>query len=364
MTAAFSTTLPPEKLSFFNDPQTGLRAIIVVHSTALGPAAGGTRFWPYDDRESATRDALRLAAGMTYKNALAGLPFGGGKAVIMRPSDEFDRTALFAAYGRAVDSLGGSYLTAEDVGTTVSDMQAVRTMTRHVAGLPSDGAAAGGDPSPWTALGIFLSMQHAVERILGTTLEGRTVAIQGVGNVGMGLARLLHEAGAKLIVADGAMTRTEKCTELFGAQVVAPEALLSVEADVLAPCALGAVLNEASIARFNTKIICGGANNQLATPQDAKRLAERGILYAPDYLVNAGGIINVVAENLQESAAAVEMRVRKIPERLAQIFDVSERSGLSPAVVADDMARAIVADAGIRVPTVAAAPLDESQHAA
>jgi leucine dehydrogenase len=343
--AVVSSITPPEKVSFFEDPATGLEAIVVLHSTALGPAAGGCRFWSYADRNHATTDAMRLAAGMTYKNALAGLPFGGGKAVIVRPEGAFDRSALFNAFGKAVDSLGGAYITAEDVGTLVSDMQTVRAVTRHVAGLPSEGSSAGGDPSPWTALGVFLSMRHAVERRLGGRLAGKTVAVQGVGNVGMELCHLLHQDGANLVVADGAPERAAKAAHLYGAIVVGPDELLCCDADVVAPCALGAILDEGSIAGLKAKVVCGGANNQLAMPEDGRRLSARGILYAPDYLVNAGGIINVVAEHMNETTAAVDERVRRIPERLAAVFDAAESSGEGPNFVADSMARAIVADA-------------------
>ncbi|SFT84139.1 Glu/Leu/Phe/Val dehydrogenase dimerization domain-containing protein [Mesorhizobium sp. YR577] len=342
-----------EKVSFFDDPATGLRAIIVIHSTALGPAAGGCRFWSYAQKDDAIADASRLAEGMTYKNALAGLPFGGGKAVIMRPEGEFDREALFKAFGKAVDSLGGNYITAEDVGTHVSDMQAVHSVTRHVAGLPSNGSHAGGDPSPWTALGVFLSLRHAVERRLGGKLAGRTVAVQGVGNVGMELCRLLHQDGAHLVVADGSAERAAKAAHLYGAVVVRPEDVLSADVDVVAPCALGAVLNERSIENLKAKVVCGAANNQLAVPEDGRRLAARGILYAPDYLVNAGGIINVVAEKMGEASAAVDERVCRIPERLAAVFDAAEASGEGPNFVADAMARTIVAEARPRARRVA-----------
>lgn len=343
--ASISNANSPEQIRFFEDAATGLQAVIVVHSTALGPAAGGCRFWTYAARSDAAADALRLAEGMTYKNALAGLPFGGGKAVIMRPENLQDRAALFKSFGAAVESLGGSYITAEDVGTTMADMLAIRSMTTHVAGLPAAGQSAGGDPSPWTALGVFLSMRHAVEHRLGGTLAGRTVAVQGVGNVGMGLCRLLHEAGANLIVADGSADRAEKAAQLFGAVVVSPDEVLFVDADVVAPCALGAILDERSIPKLAAKVVCGAANNQLATPEDGRRLAGRGILYAPDYLVNAGGIINVVAEHMGEPAAAVDERVRRIPERLKAVFDAAEAEGEASNFVADAMARAIVAEA-------------------
>jgi leucine dehydrogenase len=224
-------------------------------------------------------------------------------------------------------------------------MQAVRSVTRHVAGLPSEGKSAGGDPSPWTALGVFLSMRHAVERRLGGRLAGKTVAVQGVGNVGMELCHLLHQDGANLVVADGSPERAAKAALLYGAVVVAPDELLSADVDVVAPCALGAILDECTIAGLNAKVVCGGANNQLATPEDGRRLTARGILYAPDYLVNAGGIINVVAEHMGEATAAVDERVRRIPERLAAVFDVAEASVEAPNFVADQMARSIVADA-------------------
>jgi leucine dehydrogenase len=345
---AVSTLTQPEAIRSFIDSASGLEAVIVVHSTALGPAAGGCRYWSYPTRKYAMADALRLAEGMTNKNALAGLPFGGGKAVIMRPHGHVDRTALFQSFGEAVQGLGGAYITAEDVGTSMADMQAVRSKTRHVAGLPSEGANAGGDPSPWTALGVYLSMCHAVERRFGGSLAGRSVAIQGVGNVGMELGRLLHDAGAKLIVADASHERTAKAANLFGALVVGPDALLAADVDVVAPCALGAVLDQATIASLKAKIVCGGANNQLATPGDGRRLAARGILYAPDYLVNAGGIINVVAEHMGESTAAVDERVRRIPGRLAAVFDKAEAMAEGTNFVADAMAQAIVAEAGRR----------------
>ena len=352
MATIHTSSMQPEQVRFFEDPATGLNAVIVVHSTALGPAAGGCRFWAYAEKNDATADAMRLAEGMTYKNALAGLPFGGGKAVIMRPEGPFDRAALFASFGKAVESLRGAYITAEDVGTHMSDMQAVRSMTSHVAGLPASGESAGGDPSPWTALGVFLSMRHAVERRLGGTLAGRKVAVQGVGNVGMGLCRLLHEVGAEIIVADGSPERAEKAKALFGSAVVAPEAILAADVDVVAPCALGAILDGRSIPNLKARIVCGGANNQLATPEDGRRLASRGILYAPDYLVNAGGIINVVAEHMGETTAAVEERVRRIPERLAAVLDRTEATGEGSNFVADAMARRIVAEAG-RITSIA-----------
>jgi leucine dehydrogenase len=239
-------------------------------------------------------------------------------------------------------------VTAEDVGTTMADMQAVAGRTSHVAGLPAHGAGAGGDPSPWTALGVFLSLRHSVERRLGRPLAGLTVAVQGVGNVGMELCRLLNQAGARLVVADGSPERAAKAATRYGAWVVSPDTILSRDVDVLAPCALGGVLNARSIAAIRAKVICGAANNQLATSEDGRRLAARGILYAPDYLVNAGGIINVVAEHMGESTEAVIDRVRRIPERLAEVFEAAEMHAEGPNFIADAMARSIVAKAGRR----------------
>ena len=340
-----SGTTPHEKVSFFEDSATGLHAVIAIHSTALGPAAGGCRFWSYAHKSDAVADAMRLAEGMTYKNALAGLPFGGGKAVIMRPAGEIDRPALFKAFGNAVDSLGGAYVTAEDVGTQISDMQAVRTVTRHVAGLPSDGGSAGGDPSPWTALGVFLSMRHAVERRLGGRLAGKTVAVQGVGNVGMELCHLLHQDGANLVVADGSPS-AQRGPRTFTARSSSLPRNFSRR-----------TLTWWLLARWAPSLTSGrspgsGPRWSAAAPTTNSRrprtdasLTARGILYAPDYLVNAGGIINVVAEHMGEATAAVDERVRRIPERLAAVFDLAEASGEAPNFVADAMARTIVAGA-------------------
>lgn len=329
----------PETVHLLHDPASGLDGAIVLHSTRLGPAAGGCRLWSYPDRASLERDAMRLAEGMAYKNALADLPLGGGKAVLNLPQGEFDRERLFEAFGRAVAELDGRYVTAEDVGTTVADMQAVRRATPHVAGLESEQGEPGGDPSPWTALGVFLSMEEAVRRHLGRDLAGLTVAVQGLGNVGSRLCALLHQAGARLVVADPRSAVAAAMACRHEATVISLRGILEVPCDVFAPCALGAVLDRRSVARLQAKVVCGGANNVLATPEDGDRLAARGVLYAPDYVVNAGGIINVAAEYLGWSSAEAERRVRETGQRLVRVLDHADRLEMAPHRAADLLAR-------------------------
>lgn len=339
----------PEHLHVINDPQTGVTGIIAVHSTALGPAAGGCRLWHYESQADMIADAIRLARGMSYKNALAGLPFGGGKAVLQRPAGAFDRKAMFRVFGDAVAALNGSYVTAEDVGTTVSDMQAVRGRTRHVAGLDAGPdtvtGVAGGDPSPWTALGVFECMKAAAHHVLNLDLNGARVAVQGVGNVGAGLCRLLATAGAELVVADIDDARAEALALELGASCVGVDEILAVDADILAPCALGGILNEQSIPAIRARLVCGGANNQLATEADGEQLSRRGILYAPDYVVNAGGIINVSAEYLGETSQQVRARVGQIASRLLNILALADEEGVSPGIMADRLAQQMIAKA-------------------
>ncbi|MGI9224100.1 MAG: Glu/Leu/Phe/Val family dehydrogenase [Woeseiaceae bacterium] len=333
-----------ESVQFFHDPQSGLRTIIAVHSTALGPAAGGCRRWTYASDDIALTDVLRLSKGMTYKNAVAGLPFGGGKAVILASEQAPKTTQLFRAFGRAVQSLDGRYITAEDVGISVDDMRTVRRETEFVSGLPQEGDSAGGDPSPWTALGVFLGIKAAASARLDTnSLEGLRVAIQGVGHVGQYLCRMLHEAGAKLVIADVDNTSLRSVCESMPAELVSPQEILFSDVDVLAPCALGNVLNSETVPRIKAKIVAGAANNQLATPEDGTRMAELGILYAPDYVINAGGVISVAHEYLgQSSEQQVRAEVSKIPLRLRDIFDEAVARGLPTNALADDLARRIV----------------------
>lgn len=334
-----------ECLHVIDDVETGVTGIIAIHSTAIGPAAGGCRLWAYADRVDLVTDAVRLARGMSYKNALAGLPFGGGKAVLMRPAGAFDRPAVFRALGDAVAALQGTYVTAEDVGTTVADMRAVRERTRHVAGLDASVGMAGGDPSPWTAMGVFACMRAAAQDLLGLDLHGATVAVQGVGNVGSALARLLKHAGAKLVITDIDEARAAALAEELGATRVGIDDILAVDADILAPCALGGVLTATSISSLRARLVCGGANNQLATEADGQALAARGIVYAPDYVVNAGGIINVSAEYLGETSDQVHDRIAQMPARLLDIVRQATEAQLPPGLMADRLAQQMIATA-------------------
>ncbi len=333
-----------EALHFVTDAASGLRAIIAMHSTKLGPAAGGTRMWHYADDADALTDALRLSRGMSYKNAMAGLPLGGGKAVVLADANRTKTPEMLAAFGRAVERLGGHYVTAEDVGMSVADMIAIREQTRFVAGLPAEGGEVGGDPGPHTSLGVFLGIKAAVRHALGKdSLVGLHVALQGAGSVAGGVARLAAAEGARLSIADIDAPRAAALAAATGGSVVSTDAILSLEADVLSPCALGAILTEDSIAALNTPIVAGGANNQLATREDGERIAARGILYAPDYVINAGGIINVSTEYVGDGdASLVRQRIEAIPDRLDAIWAQSAASGLNPAEVADAMAQRLI----------------------
>ena len=329
---------------FCRDSGTGLSAIIAIHSTALGPAAGGTRQWAYPSDDDAIYDVLRLSQGMSYKNAMAGLPFGGGKAVIIAGDNFRPTEALYARFGEFVDTLNGDYITAEDVGMTPEIMQSIASRTRYVTGLPSSGGRAGGDPSPKTAHGVLCGIRAAVRFRLGRDdLAGLKVAVQGVGNVGYHLCRLLHEAGAILFVADMDAARVERAREAFGATPCALDEILYLDVDVVAPCALGAVLTADSIPKLKASIVAGGANNQLQTTGDGKRLADAGILYAPDYVINAGGIINVACEYSAEvDDAGVTALVEKIGPRLSAIFEEARELGQPTNAVADAQARRLI----------------------
>jgi leucine dehydrogenase len=335
-----------DSLHYVQDARSGLKAIIAIHSTALGPAAGGCRRWQYASDYDALTDALRLSRGMSYKNAVAELPFGGGKSVILASDDAPKTPELLRAFGRAVDALDGRYITAEDVGVSVEDMREVVQETDYVSGLPQAGDNAGGDPSPWTAMGVFLGIEAAARSKLGRdSLEGLRVAVQGVGNVGLHLCRLLSEAGACIVAADVNRQNLEQATGRFGAEEASPTDILSADIDVLAPCALGNILTSVTIPRLRTSIVAGAANNQLATEADGRRLAEHGILYAPDYVINAGGIISVAHEYLGGShEEQVRAEVRKIPERLTAIFDDAAATGSPTNIVADELARRLVTE--------------------
>ena len=333
-----------EEIHFVTDEKCGLKAIIAVHSTHLGPAAGGARFWHYARDEEALTDALRLSRGMSYKNAMAGLPLGGGKSVLLADADRTKTTDMLHAFGKAVDGLGGRYITAEDVGINVADMIEVARSTKFVAGLPNSGGDVGGDPGPHTSLGVFLGLKAAVKRALGKdNLNGLHIAMQGAGSVATGVALHACAEGAKLSIADVDQAKAQKLAAATNGTVVSPDEILGLEADVLSPNALGAILTEQSIAAFKVPVVAGGANNQLATPEDGERVHARGILYAPDYVINAGGIINVCTEYLGDGdASLVRQRIEGIPVRLEQIWAESQRSGRDPAAVADAMAQRLI----------------------
>lgn len=328
-----------ESVHLFDDPKTGMRAVIAIHSTHRGPAAGGTRFWHYADQQAALADALRLSRGMSYKNAMAGLPAGGGKAVILANSSRAKPRELLDCFARAVDSLGGRYITAQDVGMSEADMVTLSQSTQHVAGLPGEG----GDPGPYTARGVYLGVKAAAKRALGSEdVKGMHIAIQGVGSVGGGLARYLAADGAKLTLADVNEARASELAAELGAQAVSSNAIMAVEADIFSPCALGAILTEASVGDLKVKAVAGGANNQLATTEQGRQLADKGIVYAPDYVINAGGIINVLRHIDKADDAAINARIDAIPVRLHQVWDESEANGDTPAQVADRIAQALI----------------------
>lgn len=332
-----------QAVHFVQDEATGLRAIIAIHSTARGPAAGGCRLWQYENDEAALIDALRLSRGMSYKNAIARLPLGGGKAVILRNSRLPASAEMLEAFGRAVEGLGGQYITAEDVGITVDDMAHVARTTRYVSGL----RGLSGDPSPKTARGVFNGIRTSVRSALQRDdLEGLKVAVQGLGGVGYHLCAELHAAGAKLIVADLNAKQVERAQDEFSAEVAPVEQILFQRVDVLAPCALGGILNERSIPRLQTSIVAGGANNQLLHDEDGERLRQRGILYAPDYVINAGGIISVASTYLGTmDQREVADRISGIGQTLSSIFDEAKLQRMPTNRIADALARARLAEA-------------------
>ena len=330
-----------EGVHFFHDEPTNLKCLIAVHSTHRGPSAGGCRMWRYDGFESMATDALRLSQGMSYKNAMADLPLGGGKAVIWGNPRTDKSTALFEAFGRAVDALGGRYWTAEDVGVSPADMAAARTQSRYVAGL-NEGDAASGDPSPVTARGVFLGIKACLRQVFGDdSVEGRTVAVQGVGHVGAYLCDYLHEAGAKLVITDVNANALREVSDKTGAEAVEPDDIYSVEADVFSPNALGSVINPETLPRLKSRIIAGGANNQLSIPEMGEGLVSSGIVYAPDYVINGGGIINVAAEiSGRYEPEWINQKLSTLIDTLSGVLEEAKRTGRSTNSVADAIARA------------------------
>ncbi len=329
-----------ENISYINDAETGLHAIIAIHSTALGPGAGGCRMLPYKDTATALYDVLRLSRGMTYKNAIADLPLGGGKAVIIGNPDKEKTPELLEAFGRAVERLGGAYWTAEDMNIGMDDVAIMARETRFAAGLNS-GKIASGDPSPVTAKGVFEGIKVCAEHKFGNReLDGVRVAVQGIGNVGFSLCRMLHQAGAVLTVADTNEAALERARNEFQARIVKPNDIYSVESEIFSPCAGGAVINSSTIGSLRTQIVAGAANNQLESPCYGDMLAEKGILYAPDYVINGGGIINVATEILQISQPDwVDNKLKKLALTLKSILERAEVEERSTEQVADKIAQ-------------------------
>jgi len=325
-----------ERVVLGSDEAAGYRGIVVVHSTALGPAVGGTRYWSYKTEDDAVTDALRLARGMTYKNALAGLPFGGGKSIIMADDQARDREQLFRAHGRMVNSLAGKYITAEDVGTSPADMEYVLKETTYVGGLQGRS----GDPSPHTARGVFRAMQAAAKHRWGSDdLAGKTVAVQGCGHVGYFLAGELALVGAKLIVTDVDAAKVKRAADDHGASTVAPEEIYSAAADIFAPCALGGVLNDQTIPQLKATLVVGGANNQLLEPRHGDLLEQRGIVYAPDYAANAGGVINgCCREMLGWDVPKTLAKTDAIYDTLLKIFALAGQEKIPTYLAADRLA--------------------------
>ncbi|HVZ77330.1 MAG TPA: Glu/Leu/Phe/Val dehydrogenase [Gemmatimonadaceae bacterium] len=337
-----------EQLVLCQDAASGYRGIIAIHSTTLGPALGGTRFWKYASDEDAIVDALRLARGMTYKNAVAGLNLGGGKSVIIGDNKTTDREMLFRAHGRFVESLGGRYITAEDVGTSTADMDFVHMETDYVSGL----AGRSGDPSPVTAHGVFRAIQASAKEKWGSDdLSGKTVSLQGCGHVGYFLAKELHEAGAKLIVTDIDGERVKRVVNEFGARAVSADEIYTAEADIFAPCALGAIINDKTLPQLKVEIVAGAANNQLLEERHGSELEARGILYAPDYVANAGGVINVYSELAGWTSARAFRKADEIYDTVLKVFAIAKHDKVPTYVAADRLAEQRIRAVGTMVRT-------------
>ncbi len=324
-----------EQVVFSHEPSCGYFGIIGIHDTTLGPALGGTRVWAYDSTEAALRDVLRLSRGMTYKSAVAGLNLGGGKAVIVADPKRTDREALFRAHGRFVETLGGRYITAEDVGTSPQDMEFIKRETKHVAGLLN----LSGDPSPVTGYGVYVGMKAAAKARWGRdSLAGKTIAVQGAGKVAHYLMTHLKQEGAKLIVCDIDEAKAQHAADELGAQVVRPDAILDVTADIFAPCALGAIINDDALARLKVEVIAGGANNQLAEERHGAALEARGLLYAPDYVLNGGGVINVYGELQGWTMERAKRKAQEIYDTTLRVFAIAARDSIPTYQAADRLA--------------------------
>jgi leucine dehydrogenase len=332
-----------EQVVFCQDKASGLKAIIAIHDTTLGPALGGTRMWTYESEEAAIEDALRLAKGMTYKNAAAGLNLGGGKTVIIGDPRKDKNEAMFRAFGRYIQGLNGRYITAEDVGTTVADMDLIHEETDYVTGIsPSFGSS--GNPSPVTAFGVYRGMKAAAKEAFGTdSLEGKKIAIQGVGNVAYSLCEYLHEEGAQLIVTDINKEAVQRAVEAFGATAVDPDDIYGVECDIYAPCALGATINDKTIPQLKARVIAGSANNQLKETRHGDLIHELGIVYAPDYVINSGGVINVADELYGYNYDRAMKKVEGLYDNIAKVIEISKRDGIPTYLAADRLAEERIA---------------------
>jgi leucine dehydrogenase len=337
------TTHGHEQVVVCHEPSCGYLGIIAIHDTTLGPALGGTRYWHYANFQEAVTDALRLARGMTYKAAVAGLNLGGGKAVIVGDNKRTDREFIFRAHGRFVESLGGRYITAEDVGTSPSDMEFIKRETDHVAGLQG----LSGDPSPVTGYGVYMGMKAAAKHRWGKdSLKGKTVAVQGAGKVAYYLSTHLREEGARIIVTDIDAEKSNRIMEEMGAKVVAPDEIYDVKADIYAPCALGATINDDTLSRLKVEIIAGGANNQLAEERHGLALEKKGLLYAPDFVINAGGLINVYREIVGWSEERAKRKAQEIYDTILRVFAISARDKIPTYEAADRLAEERVDAAG------------------
>ncbi len=331
-----------EQVSVWYDPESGYRGIIAIHNTVLGPALGGTRYWKYENDTEALIDVLRLSRGMTYKAAVAGLDLGGGKSIIMRNADHVDREALFRAHGRHVESLGGRYITAEDVGTSPKDMEFIRSETGHVVGL----TGRSGDPSPVTAFGVYRGMQACAKVAYGSdSLHGRTVTVQGCGHVGYFLCKHLFEDGAKLIVTDIDEEKVARVVEEFGATAVETAAIYDQQADIFAPCALGAVVNDNTVDRLKVDIVAGAANNQLDAERHGDQLHARGVIYAPDYVINSGGLINVNAEVAGWDLERSRRKASEIYDTILRVLQIAADQGIPSYRAADRLAEERITEA-------------------
>jgi leucine dehydrogenase len=327
-----------EQLVFCQDEVSGLKAIIAIHDTTLGPALGGTRMWTYESEEAAIEDALRLARGMTYKNAAAGLNLGGGKTVIIGDPRKDKNEEMFRAFGRYIQGLNGRYITAEDVGTTVADMDLIHEETDYVTGIsPAFGSS--GNPSPVTAYGVYRGMKAAAKEAFGTdSLEGKTITVQGVGNVAYNMCKHLHEEGANLIVTDIHKESVDRAVNDFGAKAVDPSEIYSVDCDIFAPCALGAIINDETISQIKAKVIAGAANNQLKETRHGDAIHEMGIVYAPDYVINAGGVINVADELYGYNSERAMKKVEQVYNNVERVIEIAKRDNVPTYVAADRMA--------------------------